>query len=363
MVCGLDDRPGVDFLIQGPSRMKTFNPVLASLCLVGALSGASTEAIGVAFLTPSETPVGAIPFTNWGRATPDTTYQQWRGPSNGGTPALAGGGENFTTIFGINAPDNDHYNPIGTATAEYLDEDRNSTGVTSGFLIAGNQNSYSFFASADWELIVPDYGYGDGVTTTVILQMEISGNELLIGSGTPSNPTAPNTVKLDGFDWVDHVELSRSPAVGGGFNTFDVTHWFRFELLNNDPVHVLEFDSYDPSLGVFDDLLHGHMSTLAIAVDTYAPLSVIEGDLSGDGFVGIDDLGIVLGNWNQNVPPADPLADPSGDGFVGIDDLNLVLANWNSGTPPATSNVPEPAGLVISCLLSVPLLSRRRTAR
>ncbi len=59
------------------------------------------------------------------------------------------------------------------------------------------------------------------------------------------------------------------------------------------------------------------------------------GDLDGDGFVGINDLNIVLGNWNLNVPPADPLADPSGDGFVGIEDLNTVLGNWNAGTPPA----------------------------
>ncbi len=62
--------------------------------------------------------------------------------------------------------------------------------------------------------------------------------------------------------------------------------------------------------------------------------TAITGDLDGDGFVGINDLNIVLGNWNLNVPPGDPLADPSGDGFVGIDDLNIVLGNWNAGTPP-----------------------------
>ena len=63
---------------------------------------------------------------------------------------------------------------------------------------------------------------------------------------------------------------------------------------------------------------------------------LIEGDLNADGFVGVDDLNIVLGNWNQNVTLGDLLAgDPSGDGFVGVDDLNLVLGNWNAGTPPA----------------------------
>jgi HpiC1 cyclase/PEP-CTERM motif len=84
------------------------------------------------------------------------------------------------------------------------------------------------------------------------------------------------------------------------------------------------------------------------------------GDLSGDGFVGIDDLNIVLGNWNQNVPPANPLADPSGDNFVGIDDLNQVLGNWNAGTPPAANTVPEPTSLLFLSVGGFAMLRRRR---
>ncbi len=64
--------------------------------------------------------------------------------------------------------------------------------------------------------------------------------------------------------------------------------------------------------------------------------TAIDGDLNGDGFVGLDDLDLVLGNWNQNVTPGDKLSgDPSGDGFVGLDDLDIVLGNWNAGTPAA----------------------------
>ncbi len=305
------------------------------------MSAATTDA---AFIDPSATPAGAAVFTNWTRNDSDSTYQQWRGTANGGAPALLGGGENFTTIFGLNQPDNDYYNPIGVATAQYLDGTRNSSGVTSAILISGSQNIYSFGASADWEVVSPDYGYGAGYTTTAILQVEVLGNELFVGSTTPGNPSAPNTVKIDGIDWIDHVELSRIGAGGGGDA---VTHWFRFELPGNTSSHVVEFDTYDPSLGAYAETLYGHASTSAIALDTFTWAAVLSGDLDTDGFVGIADLNIVLGNWNQNVTAGDPfLGDPSGDGIVGIGDLNIVLGNWNSGTPPAgVGTVPEPATL------------------
>lgn len=86
----------------------------------------------------------------------------------------------------------------------------------------------------------------------------------------------------------------------------------------------------------------------------------LQGDIDGDGFVGITDLNIVLSNWNQNVPPANAAADPSGDNFIGIEDLNIVLGNWNAGTPPDLSgSVPEPGTLSLLAL-SLVLPHRRR---
>lgn len=81
------------------------------------------------------------------------------------------------------------------------------------------------------------------------------------------------------------------------------------------------------------------------------------GDLDNDGFVGINDLNIVLSNWNLNVPPADSAADPSGDNFIGISDLNIVLGNWNAGTPPGTA-VPEPGVFVLLSLGGLGVLGR-----
>ena len=90
----------------------------------------------------------------------------------------------------------------------------------------------------------------------------------------------------------------------------------------------------------------------------------LAGDLDGDGFVGISDLNLILGNWNQSVTPGDLNAgDFDGDGFVGITDLNGVLGNWNAGTPPAAgdnASIPEPTILLILGA-AVPVILRRRT--
>ncbi len=88
----------------------------------------------------------------------------------------------------------------------------------------------------------------------------------------------------------------------------------------------------------------------------------LAGDLDGDGFVGINDLNIVLGAWNLSVTAGDPLAgDPSGDGFVGIEDLNLVLGNWNAGSPPGeVGNIPEPAAAALLGLGGLAVLRRRQ---
>ena len=86
--------------------------------------------------------------------------------------------------------------------------------------------------------------------------------------------------------------------------------------------YYIEVSGYNANVGTY---------TLRIAA---AP----PGDLDVDGFVGVNDLQIILAHWNQNVPVGNVLmGDPSFDGFVGIDDLNLVLGNWNAGNQNAAA--------------------------
>jgi T5SS/PEP-CTERM-associated repeat protein len=140
-----------------------------------------------------------------------------------------------------------------------------------------------------------------------------------------------------------------TPQIG---DSFDILNW---------GISVFgDFDTRNlPALGagmLWDQTNLLTDGTLAIISDA------LTGDLNGDGFVGIADLNIVLGAWNQSVPPADPAADPSGDNFVGIADLNTVLGNWNAGTPPNNmdTNVPEPASFTVLMIAYLCLLRHPR---
>jgi hypothetical protein len=130
-----------------------------------------------------------------------------------------------------------------------------------------------------------------------------------------------------------------------------------FSILQADRV-LGDFDTILAPAGFLFEVQYPNISTAILTLVQI--VSTLPGDLDGDGFVGITDLNIVLGNWNQTVPPGDPLADPSGDGFVGIEDLNTVLGNWNAGSPPASdANIPEPASMMFITSGLIVLLRRR----
>ena len=110
--------------------------------------------------------------------------------------------------------------------------------------------------------------------------------------------------------------------------------WVRVDINNASGTFVIKDFAFENTPGV-----------AILAGDNTIP-----GDLNGDGFVGLDDLDIILNNWNQNVTVGDPLqgdvTGPGGepDGYVGLDDLDVLLNNWNAGSLPAAA-VPEPGAL------------------
>ena len=183
------------------------------------------------------------------------------------------------------------------------------------------------------------------------------------------------------FPAVFQVTIESNPAYTDvtTASTVDITHVAL--SLFEPPQHCGADIGCDGFVGIADlNVVLGNWNQFV------SPGDALSGDLSGDGYVGIDDLNGVLGNWNagtppglggcfncgfigiedlnlvlanwnMNAPPADPAADNSGDGFIGIDDLSWILANWNTGVSPAAT-VPEPAALALLGLGSLAILRR-----
>ncbi|RMH13788.1 MAG: hypothetical protein D6698_13530 [Gammaproteobacteria bacterium] len=171
--------------------------------------------------------------------------------------------------------------------------------------------------------------YRGSVSYAGNLEVEIGGTSVgdfdkIVHSGTATLGGILDVLLINGF----------TPSAG---DSFDILDWTtvagNFSTLN---------------LPLLGDSLDWDTSGLLIDGTISVIFAPVVGDLDGDGFVGITDLNIVLGNWNQVVAAGDQLSgDPSGDGFVGIEDLNTVLGNWNFGTPPNDSaNIPEPTAFI-----------------
>ena len=96
---------------------------------------------------------------------------------------------------------------------------------------------------------------------------------------------------------------------------------------------------------------------------TGVALALLPGDVDGDGFVGGDDLTIVLSNWGLDGQTREQ-GDLTGDGFIGGDDYSEVLTYWGTGIGlgAVLASVPEPTVLLLLSLAST-LFFRRRTPK
>ena len=299
-----------------------------------------------------------------------------------GTPANLITGVNGN---GLNLPDPVVLTTTGTASDDSILNVTRDTSFSVAAWVKLENNGDRFFLAS--KVIREDVGDGDG--------LELRGWSFDIGTGgkltglwrqdhTPvSGTTAEARIIVDSDTTITDTEWHHV-ALTFDYDESDATRGMRLyldgallsmtasstglagagdiDLSNDSPFNLSgRYDSQLNEGGSVDDFAIWNSVLSATDIASLAGVSVLIGDLNGDGFVGIGDLNIVLGNWNQNVTAGDPLqGDPSNDGFVGIDDLNTVLGNWNSGTPPAATAVPEPASLTLLGIASVAALRRRR---
>ena len=164
---------------------------------------------------------------------------------------------------------------------------------------------------------------GDG--TAILSQLNLAGGTLLTGSGH-DQLASTGTVELAGSLDVSLLDLDNgyAPAAGDTFDIItsannDIVGTFQFEnLLEFGLGHQLKWQPID-----YNDPRKVTLEIATAEVDTE--------DLNRDGFVDGLDLGILLGNWNQNVSPNEGglNGEPPVDGL----DLGILLGAWR---PPST---------------------------
>ena len=84
------------------------------------------------------------------------------------------------------------------------------------------------------------------------------------------------------------------------------------------------------------------------------------GDANGDGVVDINDLSVVLTNYDKSTGMNWSTGDFNGDGKVDINDLSVVLTNYNhslSSSAAGMAAVPEPGSLLLLMLAAAGLLT------
>ena len=256
------------------------------------------------------------------------------GLGGAGTLAAANGitldfGGNITGFGTVNTP-NDPFKPFtnngnitGTSALEPI--------TLSGYVKGVGTLDNVVITGTDAPGFSPATVYRGSVTYAGDLEIEIGGLtagsfDIINHSGTATLGGILDLSLINGF----------TPGLGDTFQFLTAVS------------RVGEFASIlgsDLGGGLAFDVLYGLNDVTLEVIST-----LLAGDLNGDGFVGVDDLNIVLVNWNQNVTPGDLGAgDPTGEGFVGVDDLNIVLVNWNNGTPPSEvlRAIPEPGSVLL----------------
>ncbi len=220
---------------------------------------------------------------------------------------------------------------------------------------------------------------GDSAANPITLTGYVKGVGTLdhvVITGTDAPGLSPATVYRGSVAYQGTLEIELAGTADGEFDR--LIHQGQATL--GGVLDLALLDSFAPTLGdtfrIIDaattigtfDSITGHVlgngHTLALHYDaTGAELvATLTGNYNADGYVGIEDLDILLANWGDTVTPGDLThGDGSGDGQINTDDLTLVQAHWSNGTPP--TNIPEPATASLLTLLTLPLTRRPRRHR
>ena len=195
-------------------------------------------------------------------------------------------------------------------------------------------------AYATWQRV---FDFGTGTDNYMFLTTQYTGTspdtqKLRFAIRTPGvgEQVIDSSVAIPVDTWV-HVALVLDGSVGTlylngtqvGQNTGMTLDPASLGMTTQNYIGKSQFD--DPYFnGSIDDF---RIYARALSSTEISQMLQQPGDLNGDGYVGLDDLQLILDNWNRTIRD-NFSADVNGDNYIGLDDLQVVLDNWNAGTPP-----------------------------
>ena len=233
-------------------------------------------------------------------------------------------------------------------------------GSESSFGIVDCEGTFSIAGSAGYEMasaaaVATWNALGDGPDVWNNWTASSSPGLLAGLGGQSSAPLSfvnfPSTISFDDGQRTGSGEHFTS-FFGGWYNTAS-SQWFGaggqiatlyvptgWTPANGSPVFSGKFGFGD---GTVED------STLMLG-------SPIPGDANADGRVDINDLTIVLANYNKSGMTWSE-GDFTGDGKVDINDLTIVLAHYNQTAGTAPAAVPEPSSVYLLSVGAIGLLA------
>ncbi|XAM00515.1 PEP-CTERM sorting domain-containing protein [Phycisphaeraceae bacterium D3-23] len=195
--------------------------------------------------------------------------------------------------------------------------------------------------------IAPGASAGDLLIDADLVQTATAEFDIEIAGLTPGTGhdrlTVEGDVTIDGTLTVNVID-GFAPTAGDVYDVFD----------------------FDTSSGTFHTINlggvgNGNTWDLTNLYSDGQLIVIRSGDLNSDGIVGVEDLDIILANWNDSVTAFDEsMGDATGDGFVDDADLQIVLDQFGNTTFPGSTQVPEPGTLA---MLSFVLLAGTRRRR